>query len=215
MLVNVRRILLMAFLLVLLDFSLVSAIWIQDGIPVAWYTNPSPSEHQITSDGAGGTIITWRDYRNGNYDIYAQRIDADGSIHTGWTIDGMPVCTDARHQHSPQIISDGGGGAIITWHDERGDSMDIYAQRIDADGGLHAGWASEGEPICTYAGEQVAPRITSDGAGGAIITWSDYRSGNYDIYAQRIDADGSIHTGWAADGEPICAHEDTRTRVIA
>jgi len=38
------------------------------------YTNGQ----QIVSDGHGGGIIVWTDYRNGDYDIYAQRIDANG-----------------------------------------------------------------------------------------------------------------------------------------
>jgi hypothetical protein len=33
----------------------------------------------------------------------------------------------------------------------------------------------------------------SDGSGGAIITWKDYRSGtNYDIYAQNVSSDGLL-----------------------
>jgi hypothetical protein len=48
-------------------------------------------------------------------------------------------------------------------------------------------------PICTVSGNQMNPTITSDGSGGAIITWQDYRSGSYsDIYAQRIYKNGTL-----------------------
>jgi hypothetical protein len=33
-------------------------------------------------------------------------------------------------------------------------------------------------PICMASYKQSSPAITSDGAGGAIITWQDYRGGN-------------------------------------
>jgi hypothetical protein len=36
------------------------------------------------------------------------------------------------------------------------------------------------------AGDQMLPAIASDGAGGAIATWEDRRSGDFDIYAQRV-----------------------------
>ena len=36
-------------------------------------------------------------------------------------------------------------------------------------------------PISTAANEQYYPQLVSDGEGGAIVTWVDYRSGNYDI----------------------------------
>ena len=47
-------------------------------------------------------------------------------------------------------------------------------------------------PISTASGDQDQPSIVSDGAGGAIITWHDRRSGtNWDIYAQRV---GDYHS---------------------
>ena len=57
-------------------------------------------------------------------------------------------------------------------------------------------------PLCTTSGTQYSPTIISDGAGGAIVTWYDYRSGNYDIYAQRILATGTVQ--WAANSVPLC-----------
>jgi len=42
--------------------------------------------------------------------------------------------------------------------------------------------------------------LTSDGAVGAIVTWLDYRSGDYGIYAQRVNASGAIQ--WSANGVP-------------
>lgn len=43
-----------------------------------------------------------------------------------------------------------------------------------------------------------------DGAGGAFMVWSDNRSGNYDIYASRVDANGAPVAGWTAAGTQIC-----------
>jgi len=40
----------------------------------------------------------WKDERNGNIDIYAQRIDA--SDVPLWAVDGVPVCTAAGDQIS-------------------------------------------------------------------------------------------------------------------
>jgi hypothetical protein len=95
-------------------------------------------------------------------------------------------------QNIPRIIQDGEGGAIITWQDYRSDdNSDIYAQRVDASGARL--WEINGQGICTAAGQQQEPRLTSDGAGGAIIVWRDSRGADpYNVYAQRIEADGSF-----------------------
>ncbi|MCX5800866.1 MAG: T9SS type A sorting domain-containing protein [Candidatus Eisenbacteria bacterium] len=79
----------------------------------------------------------------------------------------------------------------MTWHDYRNESSsDIYAQKVNGSGAVQ--WVANGVDICTATGNQVYPAITSDGAGGAIVTWYDARSGNYDVYAQRVTAAGDI-----------------------
>ncbi|UCF04131.1 MAG: T9SS type A sorting domain-containing protein [bacterium] len=176
--------------------------WTTNGVAICTEATGDQYYPEITTDGSGGAIITWQDRRSGNWDIYARRIDAGGTVQ--WAADGLAICTVTGDQQYPQITSDGAGGCIITWQDRRSGSDDIYAQRIDGDGSIHAGWIADGEAICTAAYYQERPQITSDGAGGAVITWYDGRSGPDDIYAQRIDGDGSIHAGWIADGEAIC-----------
>ncbi len=105
----------------------------------------------------------------------------------------MAICTASDNQRYCEICSDGAGGAIITWRDYRsGSDSDIYAQIIDSSGNVQ--WTANGVAICTASNGQYKPKICSDGAGGAIITWEDSRSGSdYDIYAQRIVDINSIY----------------------
>lgn len=165
----------------------------------------------IIADGVNGAIIVWQDHRNGNWDIFAQRLDAERMPQ--WTGNGVAICTEASNQGGkngggegrPQLVSDGAGGAIIVWRDERGgNTADIFAQHIDANGNVQ--WQTNGVPICTASGEQSTPTLVSDGTGGAIITWEDFRNVIADIYAQRIDASGAVQ--WTADGVVISSAQD-------
>ncbi len=155
---------------------------------------------EIVSDGTGGAIIVWEDFRNGNnYDIYAQRISASGTVL--WSLNGIVVATVPYDQTTPKIISDGTGGAIITWNDFRVNNYsDIYAQKINASGIPQ--WTANGVSVCSAVNNQNNPSIVSDGAGGAIIIWQDRRDGNFDIYAQRINENGTAL--WTIDGNTIC-----------
>ena len=172
--------------------------WINDGEPICTATGHQ-ERPQICSDGAGGAIITWQDRRTGVYDIYTQRINSTGDVQ--WTSDGEPISTAINLQINCQICSDGAGGAIITWRDKRtGTNMDIYAQWVNSTGDVQ--WTSDGEPICTAILDQSIPQICSNGAGGAIITWQDYRSGTWDVYAQWVNSTGDGQ--WTSDGEAIC-----------
>jgi len=180
-----------------LGASTIQAQWIDNGVPVCTATDMQ-SDLRIASDGAGGAIITWEDYRTGGYDVYAQRIDPNG--YPLWTVNGVAVSTWLGSQSEPQIVSDGSGGAVIAWRDFRNGNWDVYAQRIDANGSVL--WSVGGVAVCTATGNIYDLQICSDGAGGAVIAWRDYRSDDYDIYAQRINANGDDI--WTTDGVGVC-----------
>jgi hypothetical protein len=165
-----------------------------------WNVNTFKIPPNIISDGTGGAIITWVDERNGvpNKDIFAQRINGAGVIQ--WTSNGVAICTATGNQQEPVIISDGAGGAIITWMDNRGPNWDLYTQRINAAGVVQ--WAGNGVVISAAAAAQTDPAVVSDGSGGAIISWMDARNSFADIFAQRISASGVVQ--WTVDGVGIC-----------
>lgn len=124
------------------------------------------------------------------------------NVSAQWSGDSTvnnPISTASGYQNAPTIVSDGLGGAIITWQDSRNGNSDIYAQRIDASGVVQ--WTADGVAISSASSSQVRPNIVSDNSGGAIISWEDSRNGNFDLYAQRIDASGIAQ--WTADGVAI------------
>ncbi|MHA1272443.1 MAG: hypothetical protein ACTSQS_03310 [Promethearchaeota archaeon] len=186
-----------------------NTLWENNGTVIC-NANRSQGELEICSDGLGGAIIAWRDYRNDvDRDIYAQRIDANGN--TLWENNGTVICNANRSQVDLEICSDGLGGAIFAWGDLRNDvDSDIYAQRIDSNGNTL--WENNGTVICNANRSQGGLKICSDGLGGAIIAWFDYRNGvDSDIYAQRIDSNGN--TLWENNGTVICNAESSQSDI--
>jgi hypothetical protein len=181
-----------------------AVLWATDGVTVSDAHN-SQYDPQMTGDGAGGAIVTWRDDRYGNPDIFVQRMTSGGIA--AWTPDGVTLCVDSGYiQGDPQITSDGNGGAIVTWFDWRNQSSgaanDIYAQRVYSNG--TTAWTANGVAVCSATNMQDGQRIVSDGAGGAFIVWTDRRAGsdNTNIYVQRVHNNGK--TAWSDDGEIVC-----------
>ncbi|MFX1391444.1 MAG: hypothetical protein ACFE9Z_15375 [Promethearchaeota archaeon] len=160
----------------------------------------------IVATSDGGVIIVWMDSRNlVDTDLYAQKLDSFGN--TEWTINGVPICTASAHQSSPEVCTDGAGGAIVVWSDWRpSPDYDLYAQKIDSSGNIV--WDSNGVVICNATSKQMNFRICSDGVGGAIVVWQDDRPGTniFDIYAQRINQDGD--TLWDDNGTIVCDAAD-------
>ncbi|HIE30641.1 TPA: T9SS type A sorting domain-containing protein, partial [Candidatus Poribacteria bacterium] len=170
-----------------------AVLWTTDGVPICtaedWQGNP-----ELVSDGAGGAIITWQWQDWPSVYIYAQRVNASGAVL--WTTDGVTIGMAGDDQAYPELVSDSAGGAIITWR--AGSSDGIYAQRVNSSGDML--WTTNGVPISTVDVEpHYPPQLVSDGASGAIITWTDARGEDYDIYAQNVQEDGSLG-GISGDG---------------
>ncbi|MHA1377089.1 MAG: hypothetical protein ACTSRG_01790 [Candidatus Helarchaeota archaeon] len=173
----------------------------------------SQADPRICGDGLGGAYVVWRDGRGSSYYIYAQYINSSGVTQWG---NGTLICNEVETQDSPVICSDGIGGAIIAWSDNRRGFLvhsDIYAQRINSSGDTY--WTNNGTAICTEDGfTSDMIEMISDEAGGALLVWMDYRTGSeYDIYAQRIDSNGNGL--WTPNGTAICTYDDNQYDAIA
>ncbi len=167
------------------------------GVPIS--TAPNDQLYlRMISDEFGGAIIVWEDERDGTKDIYAQKINDKGIVN--WTVNGIVITNAIGDQTNSQLVSDGLGGAIITWEDERGGSKDIFAQRIDFEG--QTLWNTNGTVICNATGYQDMPKLANDGYNGAVITWEDNRNSNEDIYIQHVNSLGQ--TSWLKNGTALC-----------
>lgn len=178
-----------------------AAQWTANGVQVCTAATPQWASAMV-SDGAGGAVVSWLDYRVTNVDVYAQRLDGSGVRQ--WTTSGVGLCTQGDWQSGISITTDGAGGAIVSWDDPRGGNIDVYAQRVSAAGAPL--WTVNGAAVCSAAGNQYPSRIVSDGAGGAIVAWEDYRNGSGDIYARRIGSNGIPQ--WTGNGNVVCAAAD-------
>lgn len=192
------------------------AVGVDSNVSVSWSTitvcgeDGNQIEHRAIPDGAGGVIFVWKDNRDDNYDIYAQRVDSTGARL--WDTTGVAVCTATGLQEGICLATDGDEGVIIAWMDRyAGGDPGIYAQRIDEDGDER--WTSGGVLICDETDYGSSPCITSDTWGGAIIAWHDSRSGAAGIYAQRVNSTG--YTQWTSNGIPVCTYASNQAYINA
>ncbi|HKQ56965.1 MAG TPA: T9SS type A sorting domain-containing protein [Candidatus Eisenbacteria bacterium] len=181
--------------------------WPSDGLAVCAAAGQQLRSAAIP-DGAGGAIVTWGDGRNStNSKAYAQHVLASGAVDPAWPADGRAVCAAPNDQSAPTLVSDGVGGAIVSWHDCRNgiSNSDIYALHLLSDGSPDPVWPVNGRALCSASNRQLAPQPISDGEGGAIVTWWDRRNGtDWDLYAQRVLANGVVDAMWPGDGLPVC-----------
>jgi hypothetical protein len=119
--------------------------WDRDGDSITYSLVSAPSGMSIGSDSGQ---ITWMPLGGDTFDVTALASDGWGGsdyqsfqiVVPGWSLNALEnnaICTAPSNQDSPQLVSDGSGGAIITWRDSRsGTNLDIYAQKVRPDGSL-------------------------------------------------------------------------------
>ena len=184
-------------------------LWNADGLPVC--TPGTPRNLRAIPDGDGGLLAAW-DRTDGTgffRDIYALRLDGAGAPL--WPDTGVVISRATLFQRVPALASDGAGGAIVTWEDNRVFHLgQVFAQRVDAGGATL--WAGDGVALCSTNLTRPYPAIAPDGAGGAIVAWQDSRGENVDVYAQRVDADGLPL--WTTGGVPVSTAADTQATIL-
>lgn len=195
------------FLLIILFInSIVFAQWSQDlslNLPVCTQTGKQ-NNPLIISDGSGGAIILWEDMRNGDIDLYAQRISKDGEKL--WQENGIPIVTTRGDQLYHNLVSNGNGGAYIAWIS----NSYIYVQQISSDGQLL--WNQPLRPSSNT--EQQSSLCTAyDLNGGLIIAFISGEPQYWnELIVQRIDSSGGLMLGQT--GKTIIAHDNTTNLKI-
>ena len=168
-----------------LTASGVDPSWPTDGLGVETDANqPASAPCAVIPDGAGGAIVSWTDYH-----VCAQRVNALAVPQ--WTAGGVHATLVQAQDGATACVSDGHGGVIITierHYDLR--KVDVRAQRVSDHGDIL--WAPDGVAISCAPDIQNATVAAPDGAGGAILAWHDARSDTGDVYAQDVNADGSL-----------------------
>ena len=140
------------------------------------------NEPRSVPDGAGGAIVSWEDGR-GNKDmrLYIGHVMGNGAVDPAWPADGLAISPNRSAQEGHAMATDEAGGAIVVWRDSPDHTTSsassgwghLYVQHVTMSGILDPSWPKNGVDLMSGRDRQGFPRISSDGAGGAIVAWSE------------------------------------------
>lgn len=118
----------------------------------------------------GGAYVSWFDNETGGYDVYMQRIDAQGV--PVWSSSGVLVAD--RSFSSTQdygMAVDSAGHAVVAFRDDRFGGIVVTASRVSPAGTLD--WGINGVQL-PVAGGTIGPiRVAATSDGNSVVAWSD------------------------------------------
>lgn len=144
-------------------------------------------------------LVVWHDFRNGAYDIYGARVDAQGAVLDPT---GIPLSTATADQTNPSVAY-AAPNYLVVWQDKRAStSDDVYGTRVGTDGSvLDPGGLLVS--ATTYAQRNVS--VGSSGSAFLVI-WPELHGSNYTLYGVRVSAAGAV-----LDPSPVSIATSTAT----
>lgn len=115
----------------------------------------------------------------------------------GWSNDpgvNLPIAPNGNNQDAPLVVADGDGGAFFVWNE----GAVIRAQHLAAQGYRDPAWPADGLVLASLPSTRWLTGVAPDGHGGFLAAWQDFRSGDWDIYVQRVGPGGDAT--WGANG---------------
>ncbi len=175
-----------------------------NGVPVTAFTGASQYLASAKILPNDQTVVVWYDRRTGNYGLYAQLLDANGTRL--WEETGLRV---ALHPDSGYIssiqVSEENGAVYVVWNlqspYQTGYLGSIRAQKIV---GGQALWGENGVNLLQDP-EICDSRLAGTDGRYALYSRRLTSSGAYThVYVQRFsESDGSPETGWSPIGNQI------------
>lgn len=184
--------------ILLLNLLFSQFLWDNNGVPILQSTNKTFNHESITFGSSNEAIIVWTDLRNGDADIYAQKINSEG--HKLWDLhsnlgflqddisDGLPITNSPLFQMDPKITINGNGGAYILFkHEFSTNEYQLRLQQISSDGELL--FPENGilisEQFLNY-------KLIEDGTGGVFIIWKETSDENSPILITNVNTNGEM-----------------------
>ncbi len=129
-------------------------------------------------------------------------------------VDGTPVRQGYHIEWQRSAENGANGEFIISWSDTRFGLRDLFAQKVDASSpaapkqwsDTHGGESVDCLIVNADVIRQEDPVLITDEAGGALVSWIDFRDDlSGDIYMNRlVDGTGNGALAWDPDGVMIC-----------
>ena len=141
-----------------------------DALGIQWFPEIA------TSPSDGSSLIVWEDLREGNSDIYGQRIRSDGTKRASNF--RLNEVIDFSTQWRPKVCA-GANGFITVWEDERDSPNAIYSQWLNSSLLFDGGNIRIDNPI--YNVVKSLPDVTVNENGASVFCWQENVEGSKNV----------------------------------
>jgi len=154
--------------------------------------------YSVAVQADGKIVVAGYSVNSGATDFSVIRLNADGSLDTGFSGDGktmIPVGSGNDLAYSVAVQAD--GKILVAGYSVNGSNNDFSVIRLNADGSLDTGFSGDGKALIPVgSGDDISRGITVQSDGKILIAGYSYIGSDTDFSVVRLNADGSLDTGF-------------------
>ena len=158
-------------------------------------------------DADGKMVVAGNGWSGGNQDFAVVRYNADGSLDTDFGTEGrVTTAVGSGHDEAQAVAVDGDGNIVVAGYSDSGSNHDFAVVRYDSDGNLDTDFSTDGK-VTTGIGSagDFGRAVVVQSDGKIVVAGYSWTGSNRDFAVVRYNANGSLDTGFHADGKVTTA----------
>ncbi|MBI5701126.1 hypothetical protein HZC34_04675 [Candidatus Saganbacteria bacterium] len=169
-----------------------------EGLPVA---RIGGAQEDPKIFGTAKLTVVWEDLRGNGRQLFIQEYNEDTVPQ--FSDNGMPISLGQHNARSADIDLSSDMSALILYQDDKHGNFDIYAQKLTNSGGREFG--DHGMIVNNAIGSVMRQnmRARADNKNNIFAVFEDKRSGQLNVYAQKIGPSGKLL--WGKNAVPVGA----------
>ncbi|WP_300329058.1 DUF4347 domain-containing protein, partial [Accumulibacter sp.] len=152
---------------------------------------------------ADGKIVVAGYYLSGNYKFAVVRYNADGTLDTSFSGDGIATLSfGTSNEYGYSLALQADGKILVAGEANMSGNVDVALARLNTDGTLDASFSGDGM-VTTAIGTGIdsGRGVTVQSDGKIVVAGSSSNGSNNDIAVVRYNTDGTLDTSFSGDGK--------------
>lgn len=150
----------------------------------------------------GGYISAGSVYAGSDYDLYFNKLNANGSLDSSFGIGGSVTLSAGLYQRAYSVDNTSDGGYIASGYTGSGSGYyDGYIVKLNANGSLNTSFGTGGIVTIGGTGDQFIQSIRPISGGGYIGSGYSLNGSSIDILVIKLTANGSLDTSFGGTGK--------------
>jgi uncharacterized delta-60 repeat protein len=156
----------------------------------------------VIQQSDGKLVVAGYSNNGGNRDFSLIRLNADGSLDSGFDADGkLMVPVGAVNDYGLSVIVQSDGKLVVAGYSDNGGSNDFSVIRLNANGSLDTSFGTGGKLLIPVGSSADFARSMIQQSDGKLVLAGYSTSGGADFSLVRLDANGGLDTSFGTAGK--------------